>query len=103
MARHLFLTLHLKLWYVIYLEIVGFLDQRISREKNTKDSRFTKTIPAGNNAVDFFIAINDAGYASSNSNIKEKLAWEKITSSISKERLISIRTIKFQSSLFLNT
>jgi uncharacterized protein len=72
----------------IYLEIVGFWTKEYLEKKIQKIADLTKTIQTENTVVDFFIAVNDAGYASSNSNIKEKLAWEKITSSISKERLI---------------
>lgn len=85
----------------IYLEIVGFWTKEYLEKKIQKIADLTKTIPAGNNAVDFFIAINDAGYASSNSNIKEKLAWEKITSSISKERLIFYKNDKVPIKPFL--
>jgi hypothetical protein len=86
----------------IYLEIVGFWTKEYLEKKIQKIADLTKTIPAGNNAVDFFIAINDAGYASSNSNIKEKLAWEKITSSISKERLIFYKNDKVPVKPFLD-
>jgi uncharacterized protein len=72
----------------IYLEIVGFWTKEYLEKKIQKIEDLTKTIQTENTVVDFFIAVNDVGYASSNSNIKEKLAWEKITSSISKERLI---------------
>ncbi len=85
----------------IYLEIVGFWTKEYLEKKIQKIADLTKTIPAGNNAVDFFIAINDVGYASSNSNIKEKLAWEKITSSISKERLIFYKNDKVPIKPFL--
>ncbi|MDQ3971159.1 MAG: DUF790 family protein [Thermoproteota archaeon] len=85
----------------IYLEIVGFWTKEYLEKKIQKIADLTKTIPARNNAVDFFIAINDAGYASSNSNIKEKLAWEKITSSISKERLIFYKNDKVPIKPFL--
>ena len=85
----------------IYLEIVGFWTKEYLEKKIQKIADLTKTIPAGNNAVDFFIAINEAGYASSNSNIKEKLAWEKITSSISKERLIFYKNDKVPIKPFL--
>jgi predicted nuclease of restriction endonuclease-like RecB superfamily len=78
----------------IYLEIVGFWTKEYLEKKIQKIADLTKTIPTENNIVDFFIAVNDAGYASSNSNIKEKLAWEKITSSISKERLIFYKNDK---------
>ena len=86
----------------IYLEIVGFWTKEYLEKKIQKIADLTKTIPTGNNAVDFFIAINDAGYASSNSNIKEKLAWEKITSSISKERLIFYKNDKVPIKPFLD-
>ena len=86
----------------IYLEIVGFWTKEYLEKKIQKIADLTKTISAGNNAADFFIAINDAGYASSNSNIKEKLAWEKITSSISKERLIFYKNDKVPVKPFLD-
>jgi uncharacterized protein len=86
----------------IYLEIVGFWTKEYLEKKIQKIADLTKTISAGNNAADFFIAINDAGYASSNSNIKEKLAWEKITSSISKERLIFYKNDKVPIKPFLD-
>jgi len=86
----------------IYLEIVGFWTKEYLEKKIQKIADLTKTIPAENNAADFFIAINDAGYASSNSNIKEKLAWEKITSSISKERLIFYKNDKVPIKPFLD-
>ena len=85
----------------IYLEIVGFWTKEYLEKKIQKIADLAKNIPAGNNAVDFFIAVNDAGYASSNSNIKEKLAWEKITSSISKERLIFYKNDKVPIKPFL--
>ena len=57
MARHLFLTLHLKSTGTrIYLEIVGFWTKEYLEKKIQKIADLTKTIPAGNNAVDFFIA-----------------------------------------------
>jgi uncharacterized protein len=86
----------------IYLEIVGFWTKEYLEKKIQKIADLTKTISAGNNAADFFIAINDACYASSNSNIKEKLAWEKITSSISKERLIFYKNDKVPIKPFLD-
>ena len=86
----------------IYLEIVGFWTKEYLEKKIQKIADLTKTIPTENNAVDFFIAVNDAGYASSNSNVKEKLAWEKITSSISKERLIFYKNDKVPVKPFLD-
>jgi hypothetical protein len=86
----------------IYLEIVGFWTKEYLEKKIQKIADLAKNIPAGNNAVDFFIAVNDAGYASSNSNIKEKLAWEKIISSISKERLIFYKNDKVPVKPFLD-
>ena len=86
----------------IYLEIVGFWTKEYLEKKIQKIADLTKTIPTENNAVDFFIAVNNAGYASSNSNIKEKLAWEKITSSISKERLIFYKNDKVPVKPFLD-
>jgi hypothetical protein len=86
----------------IYLEIVGFWTKEYLEKKIQKIADLTKNIPTGNNAVDFFIAVNDAGYASSNSNIKEKLAWEKIISSISKERLIFYKNDKVPVKPFLD-
>jgi uncharacterized protein len=86
----------------IYLEIVGFWTKEYLETKIQKIADLTKTIQTENNAVDFFIAVNDAGYASSNSNIKEKLAWEKITSSISKERLIFYKNDKVPIKPFLD-
>lgn len=86
----------------IYLEIVGFWTKEYLEKKIQKIADLTKDIRTGNNAVDFFIAVNDAGYASSNSNIKEKLAWEKIISSISKERLIFYKNDKVPVKPFLD-
>ena len=86
----------------IYLEIVGFWTKEYLETKIQKIADLTKTIQTENNTVDFFIAVNDAGYASSNSNIKEKLAWEKITSSISKERLIFYKNDKVPIKPFLD-
>jgi uncharacterized protein len=86
----------------IYLEIVGFWTKEYLEKKIQKIADLTKDIRTGNNAVDFFIAVNDAGYASSNTNIKEKLAWEKITSSISKERLIFYKNDKVPVKPFLD-
>jgi predicted nuclease of restriction endonuclease-like RecB superfamily len=86
----------------IYLEIVGFWTKEYLEKKIQKIADLTKDKRTGNNAVDFFIAVNDAGYASSNSNIKEKLAWEKIISSISKERLIFYKNDKVPVKPFLD-
>ena len=86
----------------IYLEIVGFWTKEYLEKKIQKIADLTKTILTENNAVEFFIAVNDAGYASSNSNVKEKLAWEKITSSISKERLIFYKNDKVPIKPFLD-
>lgn len=86
----------------IYLEIVGFWTKEYLEKKIQKIADLTKDIRTSNNAVDFFIAVNDAGYASSNSNIKEKLAWEKIISSISKERLIFYKNDKVPVKPFLD-
>jgi predicted nuclease of restriction endonuclease-like RecB superfamily len=86
----------------IYLEIVGFWTKEYLEKKIQKIADLTKDTRTGNNAVDFFIAVNDAGYASSNSNIKEKLAWEKIISSISKERLIFYKNDKVPVKPFLD-
>ncbi|HEX6028182.1 MAG TPA: DUF790 family protein, partial [Nitrososphaeraceae archaeon] len=86
----------------IYLEIVGFWTKEYLEKKIQKIADLTKDIRTGNNAVDFFIAVNDAGYTSSNSNIKEKLAWEKIISSISKERLIFYKNDKVPVKPFLD-
>lgn len=86
----------------IYLEIVGFWTKEYLEKKIQKIADLTKDIRTGNNAVDFFIAVNDAGYASSNTNIKEKLAWEKIISSISKERLIFYKNDKVPVKPFLD-
>jgi len=86
----------------IYLEIVGFWTKEYLEKKIQKIADLTKTIQTENNAVDFFIAVNDAGYASSNSNVKEKLAWEKITSFISKERLIFYKNDKVPVKPFLD-
>src|ERR687889_314389 len=86
----------------IYLEIVGFWTKEYLEKKIQKIADLTKTILTENNAVEFFIAVNDAGYASSNSNVKEKLAWAKITSSISKERLIFYKNDKVPIKPFLD-
>src|SRR5919199_942492 len=86
----------------IYLEIVGFWTKEYLEKKIQKIADLTKTRQTENNTVDFFIAVNDAGYASSNSNVKEKLAWEKITSFISKERLIFYKNDKVPVKPFLD-
>jgi hypothetical protein len=72
----------------VYLEIIGFWTKEYLSRKIEKLTAFVTSSIQANKKIDLLIAISDAGYASSNSNQSERLAWKNISSGIFYKRII---------------
>ncbi len=72
----------------VYLEIIGFWTKEYLSRKIEKLTAFVTSSTQANKKIDLLIAISDAGYASSNSNQSERLAWKNISSGIFYKRII---------------
>lgn len=72
----------------VYLEIIGFWTKEYLSRKIEKLTAFVTSSIQANKKIDLLIAISDAGYAASNSNQSERLAWKNISSGIFYKRII---------------
>jgi predicted nuclease of restriction endonuclease-like RecB superfamily len=77
-----------KLGKKIYLEIVGFWTKEYLHRKIEKILDAISESSGSKDRIDLIIAINESGYASSNSNSNERLAWRQISSLISPQSIV---------------